>query len=405
MPGKVVLPSGPDHMLPMTDWSLTLHASIAEIDAALWDRCAGDDNPFLSHGFFLTLEESGSVGVRTGWLPRYAALRNGEALVAVAPLFLKGHSNGEYVFDQSWARAYEQAGGDYYPKLQIAVPFSPVSGPRLLIDPVRLTHDHLTEGTVRGVFGDALRQACQELGLSSIHMTFCTGQEQEALASHGWMERLGLQYHWHNNGYQDFEQFLDALASRKRKAIRRERRDAQGCGLEFRTLRGPEITGRDWDRFYGFYQATIDRKWGQAYLTRAFFSGLSERLGEKIVLMQALHEGEPVAAALNLAGRDTLYGRNWGCEGEWPFLHFELCYYRAIDFAITHGLSRVEAGAQGEHKIQRGYLPSLTYSSHFIRDPALARAVRPYLAEERRAILEEKDALAALSPYRHENSC
>lgn len=394
------MPHVVDHILPMTDWSLTLHASISEIDAALWDRCAGDDNPFLSHGFFLTLEESGSVGMRTGWLPRYAALRDGSSLVAVAPLFLKGHSYGEYVFDQAWARAYEQAGGQYYPKLQIAVPFSPVSGPRLLVDPACIDSD-----AVMGVFGDALRQACQELGLSSIHMTFCTGHEQDVLTPHGWMARTGLQYHWHNRGYESFDQFLDALASRKRKAIKRERREAQSCGLAFRTLRGADITEHDWDRFYAFYQATIDRKWGQAYLTRDFFSGLSARLGEKIVLMQAVHDGVPVAAALNLVGRDTLYGRNWGCEGDWPFLHFELCYYRAIDFAIAEGLACVEAGAQGEHKIQRGYLPSLTHSAHFIRDPALARAVGPYLAEERKAILEEKEALETLSPYRHENSC
>lgn len=387
-------------MPSMTDWSLTLHASITEIDAAAWDRCAGADNPFLSHAFFLALEESGSVGARTGWLPRYAALHDGSGLVAVAPLFLKGHSYGEYVFDQSWARAYEQAGGQYYPKLQIAVPFSPVSGQRLLIDP-----GQLAQGTIRGVFGDALRQACEELGLSSVHMSFCTEAEQDVLADHGWMKRIGLQYHWHNQGYADFEQFLEALASRKRKGIRRERREAQSCGLVFRTLRGPEITTQDWDRFYAFYQATIDRKWGQAYLTRRFFTLLSERLGERVVLMQALHQGAPVAAALNLAGRNTLYGRNWGCEGDWPFLHFELCYYQAIDFAIVEGLARVEAGAQGEHKIQRGYLPSLTYSSHFIRDPALARAVGPFLEEERAAILQEKEALASFSPYRHENSC
>ena len=387
-------------MPSMTDWSLTLHASITEIGAAAWDRCAGDDNPFLSHAFFLALEESGSVGARTGWLPRYAALRDEDRLVAVAPLFLKGHSYGEYVFDQSWARAYEQAGGQYYPKLQIAVPFSPVSGQRLLIDPGQLAQD-----TIRGVFGDALRQACQELGLSSVHMSFCTEAEQDVLAGYGWMKRIGLQYHWHNQGYADFEQFLEVLASRKRKGIRRERREAQSCGLVFRTLRGPEITAQDWDRFYAFYQATIDRKWGQAYLTRSFFTALSERLGDRVVLIQALHEGEPVAAALNLAGRDTLYGRNWGCEGDWPFLHFELCYYQAIDFAIAEGLARVEAGAQGEHKIQRGYLPSLTFSSHFIRDPALARAVGPFLEEERAAILQEKEALASFSPYRYENSC
>lgn len=382
----------------MTDWSLTLHASVVEIGAAEWDRCAGCGDPFVLYGFFQALEESGSVGTRTGWIPRYAALRENGRLAALAPLFLKGHSYGEYVFDHAWARAYEQAGGEYYPKLQIAVPFSPVGGRRLLIDPA-----HPKQEETAKVFGTALRQSCDQLALSSIHTTFCTQDEQAHLVKVGWMARLGLQYHWKNEGYKNFEEFLLALSSRKRKAIRRERREAQGCGLVFRTLRGKDITESDWDSFYGFYCATIDRKWGHAYLTRRFFSLLSENLGDRVVLMQALHGGSPIAAALNLVGDSVLYGRNWGCSGDWPFLHFELCYYQAIDFAIHEGIGRVEAGAQGEHKIQRGYLPSLTWSAHYIRDPALAQAVQPFLDHEHHVILQEREALNELSPYHRKN--
>lgn len=382
----------------MTDWSLTLHASIHEIDADLWDRYAGPDNPFVSHAFLAALEDSGSVGPRTGWLSRHAALKSGDTVVALAPLYAKGHSYGEYVFDHGWANAYEQAGGRYYPKLQAAVPFSPVPGPRFLINP-----DFPTPDTARIAMGEALAQACRELHLSSVHTTFCTETEQEDLIQADWLPRLGLQYHWHNRGYADFDDFLTTLSSRKRKSIRRERRDAQNCGLTFQTKRGDAITSTDWKAFHRFYLSTIDRKWGSAYLTESFFPLMSQRLGDRVVLMMALDGDRPVAAALNLAGSDTLYGRNWGCEGDWPFLHFELCYYRAIDFAIEHGLTRVEAGAQGEHKIQRGYVPSFTRSSHYLRDPALARAVKTFLDHERPAILDEKEALAALSPYRDEN--
>lgn len=386
------------HLAEMTDWSLTLHASIAEIDPVQWGHCAGDDNPFVAHDFFLALEESRSVGPESGWLPRYAVLRGDGQIVALAPLFLKAHSYGEYVFDHGWAQAYEQAGGRYYPKAQIAIPFSPVSGGRLLVSP-----DMPDAKTIRGLFAQALQQACEELGLSSVHMTFCSEDDQNAAVDRGWLPRIGLQYHWENRGYRTFDDFLETLSSRKRKAIRRERREAQSCGLVFRTRRGDEITEADWDGFYAFYQATIDRKWGQAYLTRAFFSQLSERLGTRVVLMQALAGDRPVAGALNLAGTSTLFGRNWGCEGSWPFLHFELCYYRAIDFAIEQGLSRVEAGAQGEHKIQRGYLPRLTRSAHFIRDPALAGPVAAFLEQEREAILRKRDDLRSLSPFREEN--
>lgn len=376
-------------------FTLSLHGSIHEISAAEWDLCAGPDNPFVSHGFLACVEDSGSAGARTGWLPRHAALRDAAgALVGAAPTYVKSHSYGEYVFDHGWARALEQAGGNYYPKLQIAVPFSPVPGPRLLLNP--------HAGMPYAVLADALVQACRQMRLSSVHVTFCQEQEYSALGDAGWLQRLGLQYHWHNDNYANFDDFLAALSSRKRKTIKRERRDAQSAGLEFLALRGAEITAADWAAFFRFYESTVDRKWGSAYLTPEFFPLLGERLGDRVVLMLARHGGRPVAGALNLAGNDTLYGRNWGCLGDFPFLHFELCYYRAIDFAIEHGLKRVEAGAQGEHKIQRGYLPVLTYSAHWIAHTGLRRAVAQFLDQERPAVFAETQGLAAFSPFRQE---
>jgi predicted N-acyltransferase len=375
--------------------SLTLHGNIAEIGAAEWDRCAGAENPFVSHAFLSCVEQSGSAGARTGWLPRHAALRDSAGtLVAAAPMYAKSHSYGEYVFDHGWARAFEQAGGDYYPKLQVAVPFSPVPGPRLLCNP--------HAGVPRAALADALAQVCREMRLSSVHVTFCTESEYGALGEEGWLQRLGVQYHWENHGYADFDGFLAALSSRKRKSIRRERRDAQSCGLEFVALRGGDITARDWKAFYKFYESTVDRKWGSAYLTEKFFPLLGERLGDRVVLMLARDAGKPVAGALNLMGADTLYGRNWGCLGDYPFLHFELCYYQALDFAIAQGLARVEAGAQGEHKIQRGYLPALTYSGHWIGHPGLRRAIAQFLEQERPARLAELEGLSEFSPYRKE---
>ena len=310
-------------------------------------------------------------------------------------MYIKAHSYGEYVFDHGWARAFEQAGGRYYPKLQVAAPFSPVPGPRLLLHP--------RAGLPHAVLAGALAQACNELRLSSVHITFCTEQEYTALGEAGWLQRLGVQYHWDNNGYSTFEDFLAALNARKRKSIRRERRDAQSAGLEFVTLRGPEITQPQWAAFYRFYESTVDRKWGSAYLTPEFFPLLGKKLGDRVVLMLALHDGKPIAGALNLAGTDTLYGRNWGALKEFPFLHFELCYYRALDFAIEHKLQRVEAGAQGEHKIQRGYLPNLTYSAHWIAHPKLRDAIDEFLQHERPARLQDMAALAELSPFRQEN--
>jgi predicted N-acyltransferase len=377
--------------------TLTLHPAIAEVSPTDWDACAGRRNPFVSHAFLSALEESGSASARTGWLPQHAVLRDGcGQVVAAAPMYAKSHSYGEYVFDHGWANAFEQAGGRYYPKLQIAVPFSPVPGPRLLVRP--------GSGVPPEALGGALAQACRELRLSSVHVTFCGETEYAALGEAGWLQRLGYQFHWDNAGYAGFDDFLAALSSRKRKAIRRERRDAQGSGLEFVTLRGGDIGPREWDAFYGFYTSTVDRKWGSAYLTRRFFSLLSERLGDAVVLMLARVDGECVAGALNLAGADTLYGRNWGCRGEYPFLHFELCYYRAIDFAIEAGLARVEAGAQGEHKIQRGYLPQPTFSAHWIAHAGLRRAIADFLERERPAREAEIAGLMEFSPFRKDGN-
>ena len=373
--------------------TMSLHAAIADIDPADWDACAGDGNPFVSHAFLSVVEDSGSATQRTGWVPQHAVLKNADGVVvAVAPIYAKTHSYGEYVFDHGWANALERVGERYYPKLQVASPFSPVPGPRLLRRP--------GSGVSIGTMANALVQACKAHDLSSVHVTFCQEDEWNELGEAGWLRRIGMQFHWENEGYKDFEDFLAALSSRKRKVLRRERRDANAAGLEFHTLAGAEITERHWDAFYRFYHATVDRKWGSAYLTRAFFSLLGERLGDKVVLMYAEKDGKPVAGALNLVGSEALFGRNWGCVGDWPFLHFELCYYRAIDWAIAHGLKRVEAGAQGRHKIQRGYLPKTTYSAHWIAHTGLRRAVANFVDEERAGIEHDMKALAGESPFR-----
>ena len=373
--------------------TMSLHAAIADIDPADWDACAGDGNPFVSHAFLSVVEDSGSATQRTGWVPQHAVLKNADGVVvAVAPIYAKTHSYGEYVFDHGWANALERVGERYYPKLQVASPFSPVPGPRLLRRP--------GSGVSIGTMANALVQACKAHDLSSVHVTFCQEDEWNELGEAGWLRRIGMQFHWENAGYKDFEGFLAALSSRKRKVLRRERRDANAAGLEFHTLAGAEITERHWDAFYRFYHATVDRKWGSAYLTRAFFSLLGQRLGDKVVLMYAEKDGKPVAGALNLVGSEALFGRNWGCVGDWPFLHFELCYYRAIDWAIAHGLKRVEAGAQGRHKIQRGYLPKTTYSAHWIAHTGLRRAVSNFVEEERAGIEHDMKALAEESPFR-----
>ncbi|WP_119462307.1 GNAT family N-acetyltransferase [Rhodospirillaceae bacterium SYSU D60014] len=371
---------------------------IGTVDAAQWDACAGGDNPFVSHAFLAALEDSGSVEAETGWLPQHLLVEDAAgALCAAAPMYLKGHSYGEYVFDHGWAAAYERAGGHYYPKLQVAVPFTPVPGPRLLVRPGP------SADTVRRTLIQAMVEVARRHKVSSLHVTFASEADSRALAEAGLMLRAGYQFHWTNPGYDSFEDFLAALSSRKRKAIRKERREVAESGIEIRALTGDAIEEQHWDAFYGFYISTSDRKWGSPYLTREFFSRLGERMADRIVLVMAEDRGRPVAGALNLRGTDALYGRNWGCDGDYRFLHFEACYYQAIEYAIAHRLARVEAGAQGEHKIQRGYLPVMTHSAHWIRDEPFAAAVEGFLRREQLAVEQDIRTLADYSPFRRGN--
>ena len=376
---------------------LRLGDSVASLAAADWDACSGSGNPFLSHGFLAALEETGCVGKRTGWRPCPLLLEGPDgALLAAVPLYLKSHSSGEYVFDHGWAQAYERAGGAYYPKLLAAVPFTPVPGPRLLVRPGP------EAGLHRRLLAEGLLAATRQLGVSSLHVNFAEPSDAAALAAAGLIRRVGTQYHWHNRGYDSFESFLAQLSSRKRKMIRKERDAARRDGLRLQRLVGADIKGRHWQQFYRFYIDTSERKWGRPYLNRSFFEAIGARMPERILLVMAEHDGTPVAGALNLFSSEALYGRNWGSDGAFRFLHFEACYYQAIDFAIENGLARVEAGAQGEHKISRGYLPVATESFHFIADPGFAAAVADFLQREARAVEQERAALAEYSPFRCE---
>lgn len=369
--------------------------AIGAVPAAEWDACAGDDNPFVGHAFLSALEDSGSVGRDSGWLPRHMALKDGDGrLIGAVPLYLKGHSFGEYVFDHAWADAYERAGGQYYPKLLSAVPFTPVTGPRLLVRPGADRAD--TQATLTA----AMLRLAEKLGVSSLHVNFPLEDEWQSLGEHGLMQRMGQQYHWENRGYGSFDDFLAALSSRKRKAIRKERREVVEAGVRLHALTGDALRAEHWDAFYRFYRSTTDRKWGWDYLSRPFFDLLHERLRDRVVLILAERDGDWVAGALNLLGRETLYGRNWGCTARFRFLHFEACYYQAIDFAIANGLKRVEAGAQGQHKLQRGYLPVATYSAHWIADPGFRRAVADFLRRERQAVGEDIEVMMDYSPFR-----
>ncbi len=371
--------------------------SIAEVPARQWDECAGSNNPTLSHAFLSALEDSGSVRAETGWLPRHLAVYDDAGILAAAtPLYLKGHSYGEYVFDWGWADAFERAGGQYYPKLQSCVPFTPVGGPRLLI---RSGSDE-TERHYGDILISGMIELCERSGVSSIHVTFPNKHEWQHFANRGFLQRTGEQFHWHNDDYASFDDFLVSLSSRKRKNIRKEREKVAQLGLEFRALSGAELTEQVWDIFNGFYNDTSDRKWGEAYLTRTFFSMLSQRMAENVVLIMAYEDNRPVAGALNLIGGDVLYGRNWGCNTDFKYLHFECCYYQAIDYAIAHKLKRVEAGAQGPHKLQRGYLPVKTYSAHWIRDQGLRQAIEQFLDSERRQVDHEIHVLNSHSPFR-----
>ena len=369
-----------------------LIASANDIAAADWDACAGTANPFVSHAFISALEESGSAGAAAGWGPAHLVVDDaGGRPAAILPAWLKSHSQGEYVFDHGWADAFERAGGRYYPKLQVAVPFTPVPGPRLL------TRDPALRPALIG----AAEAAVERFGLSSAHATFIAEDEVAAFEAAGWLIRVGQQFHWTNRGYADFDAFLAELASRKRKAIRRERAAAVE-GLEIEHVGGGDLTEAHWDAFWSFYQDTGARKWGRPYLTRGFFSLLSERMGDKVLLILARRDGRYIAGALNLVGTDALYGRYWGCSEDRPFLHFELCYYQAIDAAIARGLQRVEAGAQGEHKLARGYLPTPTWSAHHIAHPGLRQAVANFLDAERRAVAHEIEILSDYAPFRRE---
>ncbi|OAN44827.1 hypothetical protein A6A04_08420 [Paramagnetospirillum marisnigri] len=377
--------------------AITAHGAIADIPAVEWDACAGSANPFISHAFLRALEESGSASAQTGWLPRHLAVRDPDGrLMAVAPLYLKSHSYGEYVFDWGWADAYRRAGGSYYPKLQGAVPFTPVTGPRLLVRPGE-------DGPgLRALLAAAMARLAEQSGASSVHITFPTAEEYEQLAPLGYLQRLGSQYHWRNDGYGSFEDFLAALSSRKRKAVRREREAVAAQDIRLSTLVGADVKSRHWDVFHRFYQDVVDRKWGKAYVNRAFFEALSaSAVADQVVLVWAEDsDGQPLGAAFNMLGDDTLYGRTWGAGSHRDFLHFEACYYRAIDFAIAHGLARVEAGAQGEHKVSRGYLPTPTYSLHWIRDPRLRDAVAHFLDHERPLIAEDIAEQMRDGPFR-----
>lgn len=368
---------------------------LTDIAPAAWDACAGD-HPFVTHAFLQALEESGSAIGETGWLPQHLLLEDSSGkLISAAPLYVKSHSYGEYVFDHGWAEAYERAGGRYYPKLLVAVPFTPVPGPRLLLRP------EAGSDSTRLLIASLLEVA-KRTEVSSLHVTFPTRAECDALVGAGFLKRVGRQFHWENRGYRSFDDFLGALNARKRKQIKRERRDANAA-VRIELLSGADLKSHHWDAFFRFYTSTSDRKWGSPYLTREFFDLLGQRMADRILLVMAKDGARYVAGALNLIGSDTLYGRNWGCIGDFPFLHFEACYYRAIDFAIANGLKRVEAGAQGPHKIQRGYLPQPTYSAHWIRDPGFRRAVADFLRRETVAVENEMDELEqGLSPFRRE---
>jgi predicted N-acyltransferase len=396
-------------------FTVRIATSIEAVGREAWDACAnprdatgsaapaGDEpdveaqayHPFVSYDFLHALEKSGSVGGRSGWTPLHivATSADGE-IAAVMPAYAKTHSQGEYVFDWGWADAYERAGGRYYPKLQVSIPFTPATGRRFLI------RDGVAPDAARTVLIAGAKVALDMIKGSSIHATFVGRADWERLAASGFLKRTDQQFHWLDEGYGDFEGFLSALSSRKRKAIRRERRDALGEGITIERLSGSALTPEAWDAFFAFYMDTGSRKWGRPYLTRAFYQEIGRTMADRILLVMARRSGRYVAGAINFIGSDTLYGRHWGCIEEHPFLHFEVCYYQAIEFAIERGLSRVEAGAQGEHKLSRGYRPVTTYSAHYIADPGFRRAVEHYLERERAEIAAHRDALEDAAPFR-----
>jgi uncharacterized protein len=409
----------------MASSEITLEAvpSISQIAAPEWDACANpvpdpnslesldtlapsgplDNapvcsrhpyNPFVSHAFFSALEASKSAYARTGWGPRHLLAKLNGKIAGIVPCYLKSHSQGEYVFDRGWADAYERAGGQYYPKLQASVPFTPATGPRLLIA------DGVDRERIATALAGGLVGLCDATEASSVHVTFAREAEWKFLAEYGFLQRTDQQFHWHNQGYGGFDDFLATLNSRHRKAIKRERRDAVANGITIHALTGSDITEDAWDAFFAFYMETGSRKWGRPYLTRAFFSLIGETMAKDVLLVMAKRNGRWIAGAINFIGGDTLFGRNWGAIEHHPFLHFEVCYYQAIDFAIARGLKTVEAGAQGEHKIARGYLPQTTFSAHYIADTGLRRAIDEYLKRERAYVAEAGRELTEAGPFR-----
>lgn len=380
---------------------VSLLDGVSEIPAADWDSCAAPEaadggypnDPFTTHRFLSALEASGSVGPGTGWAAKPLIARLDGQMIGVLPLYVKSHSQGEYIFDHAWAHAFERAGGSYYPKLLAAVPFTPATGRRFLCAPG-------LEQVATSALVSAATQIATNNNLSSFHVNFCTDAEADLGRGMGLLYRAGQQFHWVNNGYGSFEDFLGDLSSRKRKTIRRERRGAAEFGGDIVDLTGNDIRPEHWDAFWAFYQDTGARKWGSPYLTRDFFDRVHDTMRDDVLLVLAMLDGQPVAGALNFIGRDTLYGRYWGCVQDHPFLHFELCYYRAIDYAIENGLSRVEAGAQGQHKLARGYLPVTTHSLHWIADEGFRRAVAEYVVAEADAVAEENEYLTSYGPFR-----
>lgn len=384
--------------MPDNGFTAIIHPSTASISAEVWNGLVPSsdgkaDNPFLDHAFFRALEEAGCASGDTGWQPQHILLKDGsDTPVGLLPLFLKSHSMGEYVFDHGWANALERAGGHYYPKLQGSVPFTPATAPKLLVPSGSLE--------VQAALLQTAQQLAGRLDASSVHLTFVPEAEAELAGSLDWLRRMDTQLHWHNQGFASFDDFLETLSSRKRKTIRRERRDALADGITVRWLTGREIEEKHWDAFFDFYEDTGARKWGRPYLNRTFFSLLGQYMADRVVLMLAYDGDSPIAGAINFRGRDRLYGRNWGAIRDVPFLHFEVCYYQAIDYAIAHKLAVVEAGAQGEHKLARGYEPVTTHSVHWIAHPGLRHAVADYLENERPAVEREQALLENFTPFR-----
>ncbi|MDR3494293.1 MAG: GNAT family N-acetyltransferase [Ancalomicrobiaceae bacterium] len=404
----------PDTQSP-PDAIVTIEPSLAGIVREEWDACANPGwsltpkgptpidrppdrpfNPFVAHDFLSALEQAGSATPRTGWAGAHIVARQPSGRsIGVVPCYAKTHSQGEYVFDHGWANAFERAGGQYYPKLQVSVPFTPATGPRLLVAPE-------AGANARGMLVAGLQSLARHAEASSVHATFLEAGDAAAFAESGWLERTDQQFHWYNRNYRDFDDFLDAFASRKRKQMKRERREAVAAGVDIRWLTGSAITEADWDAFFAFYTDTGSRKWGRPYLNRRFFSLVGERMAGSILLVMAYRGGRAIAGALNLIGSDTLYGRYWGAIEEHPFLHFEVCYHQAVEFALSRGLARVEAGAQGEHKLARGYEPVITRSAHFITDPGLRTAVARYLVHERAEVASLNEALKDATPFRRD---